>query len=227
VTVLNDVVLSPAANATDYKPSTGPLDSCSDASTSAREAFLRVRVSDDFKPSTYVAVYLDNGTQLIVRDSELRRFHSAAPRAARLPVVRSRDLEGETVPALSARPPVSVGGTDAIAFDETDDWRCVAPFLWISDGTSDREWRVVRLHGEIDGTTSKALETELFPYARSDANLVVDLSDVTLIDSAGIRVLQKLSDELRARSRSIRLENPSSAVRRILDAVVPALDTGE
>jgi hypothetical protein len=83
VTVLNDVVLSPAANATDYKPPTGPPNACTDASTSAREAFLRVRVSDDFKPSTYVAVYLDNGTQLIVRDSLLCHFHSDAPRAAR------------------------------------------------------------------------------------------------------------------------------------------------
>jgi hypothetical protein len=45
--------------------------------TNARKAFLRVRVSDDLKPSGYVAVYLDTGTQLIVRGRDLLRFNSA------------------------------------------------------------------------------------------------------------------------------------------------------
>jgi hypothetical protein len=45
--------------------------------TSTREAFLRVRVSDDLKPSGYVAVYLPSGTQLLVRCDDLVRFDCA------------------------------------------------------------------------------------------------------------------------------------------------------
>jgi hypothetical protein len=50
--------------------------------TNTREAFLRVRVSDDLKPSGYVAVYLDSGTQLLVRSRDLLRFNTAVERNA-------------------------------------------------------------------------------------------------------------------------------------------------
>ena len=46
-------------------------------SAGAREAFLRVRVSDDVKPSGYVTVYLETGTQLVVRSRDLLRVRSA------------------------------------------------------------------------------------------------------------------------------------------------------
>ena len=48
--------------------------------TNAREAFIRVRVSDDVKPSGYVGVYMDSGTQLLVRACDLLRFDSAGVR---------------------------------------------------------------------------------------------------------------------------------------------------
>ena len=47
----------------------------SDASraTSVRGVFLRVRVSEDRTPSGYVAAYLADGTQLVVRADDLLR----------------------------------------------------------------------------------------------------------------------------------------------------------
>jgi hypothetical protein len=45
--------------------------------TRGDQAFLRVRISDDLKPSGYIAVYLDNGTQLFVRANDLLRFDRA------------------------------------------------------------------------------------------------------------------------------------------------------
>jgi hypothetical protein len=41
-----------------------------------RQAYLRVRVSDDVTPSGYVAVYLATGTQILVPTRELLRYHA-------------------------------------------------------------------------------------------------------------------------------------------------------
>ncbi len=45
--------------------------------TSDREAFLRVRVSDDVKPGGHVTVYLAAGTPLVVLQRDLLQFTSA------------------------------------------------------------------------------------------------------------------------------------------------------
>ena len=42
-----------------------------------RQAYLRVRVSDDVTPSGYVAVYLATGTQILVPTREVLRYQGA------------------------------------------------------------------------------------------------------------------------------------------------------
>jgi anti-sigma B factor antagonist len=48
---------------------------------------------------------------------------------------------------------------------------------------------VVRAHGEVDVSTAPALRAELMSIAEDSPKVVVDLSDVTFLDSTGLGVL--------------------------------------
>jgi anti-anti-sigma factor len=78
---------------------------------------------------------------------------------------------------------------------------------------------LVRVHGEIDLSNahevSAAIGTAMGQEAR---RLVVDLSDITYLDSAGVALLLRLAERLRARRRQLQLVVPrGSPVRRVLD----------
>ena len=48
--------------------------------TTERPGFLRVRVSDDITANGYVAVYLDTGTQIVVRSRDVLALDAATER---------------------------------------------------------------------------------------------------------------------------------------------------
>ena len=78
---------------------------------------------------------------------------------------------------------------------------------------------LVRVHGEIDLSNahevSAAIGTAMGQEAR---RLVVDLSDITYLDSAGVALLLRLAERLRTRRRQLQLVVPrGSPVRRVLD----------
>ncbi|MBI2704790.1 MAG: STAS domain-containing protein [Actinobacteria bacterium] len=76
----------------------------------------------------------------------------------------------------------------------------------------------VMVSGEIDVVNSPGLGTELSERARASAGaLVVDLSEVTFMDSSGLRVLLEADEACRARQHSLVIRNPSPAVRRLLE----------
>ena len=78
---------------------------------------------------------------------------------------------------------------------------------------------LVRVHGEIDlfnaHKVASAIGTAMGQETRG---LVVDLSDITYPDSAGVALLLRLAERLRSRRRQLHLVVPrGSPVRRVLD----------
>lgn len=62
------------------------------------------------------------------------------------------------------------------------------------------------VHGDIDMSNAADLRQELSRMTPNDAlGLVVDLRDVTYLDSAGIRLLHHLREDLRAGRQKLRL----------------------
>jgi anti-anti-sigma factor len=88
-------------------------------------------------------------------------------------------------------------------------------------GEAQRDGRAVyALQGEIDMGAAEALlvrTTEL--AATQDGDLVLDLADVTFIDSAGMRALLILRENLTSGGRTLRLGNVTPEVKRLLDLV--------
>ena len=78
---------------------------------------------------------------------------------------------------------------------------------------------LVRVHGEIDLSNAHEVSSAIGIAMGQDARgLVVDLSDITYLDSAGVALLLRLAERLRARRRQLHLVVPrGSPVRRVLD----------
>ena len=77
---------------------------------------------------------------------------------------------------------------------------------------------VVWLSGEHDVFTAAVLSAALHEAARvADGDVVVDLSGVEFMGAAMIGVLVHFAEELRARSRELRLRHPSRCALRIVE----------
>jgi anti-anti-sigma factor len=71
---------------------------------------------------------------------------------------------------------------------------------------------VVRVSGEIDMSNTGELRKAIIEATPNDAlGLVLDLSRVEYIDSAGIHLLYRLGDNLRARGQTLRIVIPPSS----------------
>jgi anti-anti-sigma factor len=77
---------------------------------------------------------------------------------------------------------------------------------------------LVRVHGEIDLSNAQAVSSAIGSVMGQEARrLVVDLSDITYLDSAGVALLLRLAKRLRTRRRQLHLVVPrGSPVRRVL-----------
>lgn len=78
---------------------------------------------------------------------------------------------------------------------------------------------LVRVHGEIDLSNAHEVSSEIgYAMGQEARRLVVDLSDITYLDSAGVALLLRLAERLRSRRRELQLVVPrGSPVRRVLD----------
>ena len=90
---------------------------------------------------------------------------------------------------------------------------------------------VASLDGEIDITNSVELETELSYAVPNDAQgLILDMTQVSFIDSSGIRTLFDLASRLHHHQQELRIVLPAtSALRRTIGllqipAVIPVFD---
>jgi len=72
--------------------------------------------------------------------------------------------------------------------------------------------------GEVDMATAPQLRARLDAViAATSGNVVVDLADVTFLDSAGVVVFVAAQRQLNATGRRLVLRNPSRLVYRVLE----------
>ena len=77
---------------------------------------------------------------------------------------------------------------------------------------------VVTVAGELDPQTSPVLDHEVQALLLSGyPSVVLDLRDVSFVDSAGLRVLIRSHTDLSRHRRRLCLRAPSPSVRRVLD----------
>ena len=77
---------------------------------------------------------------------------------------------------------------------------------------------LVRVHGEIDLSNAQEVSSAIGSVmGRESRRLVVDLSNITYLDSAGVALLLRLAERLQTRRRQLHLVVPrGSPVRRVL-----------
>ena len=74
----------------------------------------------------------------------------------------------------------------------------------------------VELKGRLDTSTSPELETELKPLLKGTTELIVELSELAFITSAGLRVLLKAAQAMEGQGE-MTVRNPNSEVREIFE----------
>ena len=80
--------------------------------------------------------------------------------------------------------------------------------------------RLFFLHGDLDAWNASDLAQELADAIHAcDGGLVVDCSDLSFIDSSGLKALLRTQRALADEGRAFRLINASRTVRVICDAV--------
>jgi len=78
----------------------------------------------------------------------------------------------------------------------------------------------LRLKGELDLSGEDALTAAIETARASEGQLRLDLSELTFMDSSGLRVILRAVLSSNG-SGPVVLERPSSAVRRLLDVALP------
>jgi anti-sigma B factor antagonist len=89
----------------------------------------------------------------------------------------------------------------------------IAPEPFLVEVTSDPSGLVVRVTGELDVVSAPTLGACLLGL---DADVVVDLADVTFIDSTGIATLVAGHNRALLRGRSFGLRSPTERVAKVL-----------
>lgn len=75
--------------------------------------------------------------------------------------------------------------------------------------------RAFRLIGELDISNAETLSAVLDREVEEQGDISLDLSELTFIDSSGIRVLLRAMDELNGRGKIV-LVSPTSSVHHVL-----------
>jgi anti-anti-sigma factor len=80
-----------------------------------------------------------------------------------------------------------------------------------------KDARLIRVAGEIDLSTVVALRRELDAAREEVATVLLDLSDVTFIDSTGLHLLLDASHSSAVSDWAFFLVRPSEAVQRLIE----------
>jgi anti-anti-sigma factor len=84
--------------------------------------------------------------------------------------------------------------------------------------TGDENVQVASLSGEIDISNAEEVTRTLTQMPNTLYGLIVDLSKLTYLDSAGVRMLYDLGNRLSVRSQSLVVVSPSGrSPRRVLE----------
>jgi anti-anti-sigma factor len=75
--------------------------------------------------------------------------------------------------------------------------------------------------GELDHSTSGALERQIETFVDPSSTVVLSLRDVASIDAAGVRALRTISERVRTAGGRLILKAPTPAVRTQIEATGP------
>jgi anti-sigma B factor antagonist len=75
----------------------------------------------------------------------------------------------------------------------------------------------VVVSGELDLTTCEALQQHITVLVDTKKPVLMDLRDVSFMDSTGLRALWTIQQTLRAQGSRLVLKSPSPSVMRVLD----------
>ena len=87
----------------------------------------------------------------------------------------------------------------------------------VSVGDSGQGHRVVTVRGELDLATADRLWAELEPLLTPQTVIVLDGTEITFLDSSGLRVLLQAGNRAGAGGAAFRLVAPQPAVQRVLE----------
>jgi len=76
---------------------------------------------------------------------------------------------------------------------------------------------VVHVDGDIDVATSDLLRADISQLVDSGPNLILDLNEVSFMDTVGISALLATRSAVMEHGGSLAVRNPSSTVRRVLE----------
>ncbi len=82
---------------------------------------------------------------------------------------------------------------------------------------------IAHIRGDVDSRTSSALREQLMPLVRPDARIVLDMSEVTFLSSAGLRTLLLLYRQITQTHGQVVLAGLSPVIRDTM-AVTGFLD---
>jgi anti-sigma B factor antagonist len=87
----------------------------------------------------------------------------------------------------------------------------------------------VGVSGELDMYTARGLRDAVSTAMRPDLSLIVDLAEVTFIDSVGLATLLSLAEAVREADGEFHLQGPSARVKQFLEitGLTEALPTTE
>lgn len=72
---------------------------------------------------------------------------------------------------------------------------------------------VAEIAGELDGVSAPLAEIQLLPLAQQEGRLLLDVSRLTYMSSAGLRIVLKLYRTMTGRKGRIALAGPSEYIR--------------
>lgn len=73
------------------------------------------------------------------------------------------------------------------------------------------------IRGEVDADNCDVVRAALIEAEPTAPKLVVDLSELTFLDSSGISMFLQVKNELDASGRELQLTSPTESVRRVLE----------
>lgn len=79
------------------------------------------------------------------------------------------------------------------------------------------EATLVRVQGVVDALSLSDVSSGLAEAQRGSVPVIVDLSEVTFMDSRGLGALLAANERSREGAAPLRIHSPSDAVRRLLD----------
>jgi anti-sigma B factor antagonist len=78
--------------------------------------------------------------------------------------------------------------------------------------------RVISLHGDLDGRSSSVAQEQILPALPADGRVLLDLSDVPFISSAGLRTMLLIYRQAQCVNSTVALLGLSDELRGVLSA---------